>query len=345
MTDPFFIPGPALISFSGGRTSAYMLWRILAAHGGVLPDYIRVVFANTGKEREETLRFVHEVETRWGIRIYWLEWTHGAGVPMSDRFQIVGYNSAARDGEPLRGVIRQRKFLPNAVTRFCTAQTKIETMKCFMISEGFDTWLNVVGLRADEPKRLLKQVMRNMQGKERWRSICPLAVGGVIKRHVMQFWIGNNQWGTDRRYPLPQGFDLGLDDHDGNCDACMLKGFHVLAHIERKKPGTLDWWIGEEDAVTAMIEAGKSKPGQNGARFTTEYSYREVQKYAQSSAEIPALDDMKVEDCTGEVCMVGTDDEIDDTMHKWLIEQLAKIHTMPIPRDKVEPALGDLFDA
>ena len=56
MGDPFFITGPALISFSGGRTSAYMLWRILQAHGGALPDDVYVTFANTGKEREETLR-------------------------------------------------------------------------------------------------------------------------------------------------------------------------------------------------------------------------------------------------------------------------------------------------
>jgi len=46
----FLITGPAVISFSGGRTSAYMLWRILQAHGGILPDDVVVCFANTGRE-------------------------------------------------------------------------------------------------------------------------------------------------------------------------------------------------------------------------------------------------------------------------------------------------------
>ncbi len=64
MSDPFHITGPALISFSGGRTSGYMLWRILQAHGGTLPDDVYVTFANTGKEREETLRFVYECGSR-----------------------------------------------------------------------------------------------------------------------------------------------------------------------------------------------------------------------------------------------------------------------------------------
>lgn len=47
--DPYRIPGPAVISFSVGCTSGYMLRRILDAHGGVLPDDVAVVLANTSK--------------------------------------------------------------------------------------------------------------------------------------------------------------------------------------------------------------------------------------------------------------------------------------------------------
>ena len=41
MLNPYLIKGPALISFSGGRTSGYMLNHILEAHGGRLPDDVR----------------------------------------------------------------------------------------------------------------------------------------------------------------------------------------------------------------------------------------------------------------------------------------------------------------
>jgi|GEM_PF-185383 len=342
-SSPFYCNGPALIAFSGGRTSAYMLFMVLCAHGGVLPDYVYVVFANTGREREETLRFVHECGSRWGVHIWWVEWRAGAGHETEDRFEIVGLNSASRNGEPLRAIYRRKRYLPNAVTRFCTAEAKIETMKQFMIAQGFDRWINMVGLRADEMHRVMKQVLRNLSGKECWRSTCPLAVAGVTRRHVMHFWLGRNQWGTDRRYPLPQGFDLGLDDHEGNCIECFLKGWTVLAHIERQRPGSLDWGIEAEAEATALT--GKS----GGAQFVTEISYAEIKRIAHSQVELPDIDASEIGDCTGEVCTVNADEPISDETVVWLMDYLRKAQSQPIslpmPREKVPAAVGDLFGA
>ena len=61
MINPYKIPTPALISFSGGRTSGFMLWNILNAYDGKLPEDIHVVFANTGKEANETLDFIDDL--------------------------------------------------------------------------------------------------------------------------------------------------------------------------------------------------------------------------------------------------------------------------------------------
>lgn len=74
MISPYLVEAPALISFSGGRTSAFMLRQILDAHGGTLPADVHVVFANTGKERPETLDFVQECSERWKVRIRWVEY-------------------------------------------------------------------------------------------------------------------------------------------------------------------------------------------------------------------------------------------------------------------------------
>ena len=54
MNNPYLISEPTVISFSGGRTSGFMLWKVLQAHGGKLPAEAIVCFANTGKEEEAT---------------------------------------------------------------------------------------------------------------------------------------------------------------------------------------------------------------------------------------------------------------------------------------------------
>ena len=57
--NPYRVPRPAVISFSGGRTSGYLLKHVIDAYGGRLPEGLFVAFANTGMERPETLGFVH----------------------------------------------------------------------------------------------------------------------------------------------------------------------------------------------------------------------------------------------------------------------------------------------
>lgn len=269
---PYFIEGPALISFSGGRTSAYMLYQILQAHGGTLPDDAHVTFANTGKEREETLRFVHECATRWNVRVRWLEWRARKG-DHSERFEEVGFNSASRIGEPFEKLLAAKKMLPNPVMRFCTDELKIKVMRDFMRANGYERWTNVIGLRHDEPTRVARSLGRNALGKERWRTACPLDSAHVSNRDVHRFWFGNmspgdavqiqRDFGTVSAATLPQGFDLGLLPFEGNCDGCFLKARPKLFEIESTAPGTLAWWAYQEHL--------------KGATFRSEYGYAELQ--------------------------------------------------------------------
>lgn len=83
--NPFRIPEPFVVSFSGGRTSAYMLRRILDAFGGKLPAGGKVVFCNTGKERPETLDFVERCSVEWDVPVTWLEYRYESPVPCPTR--------------------------------------------------------------------------------------------------------------------------------------------------------------------------------------------------------------------------------------------------------------------
>ena len=61
------------ISFSGGRTSAYLLYQLKKNNPKFL-DNSKVIFTNTGKEMEQTLDFVQECSERWNINVVWLEY-------------------------------------------------------------------------------------------------------------------------------------------------------------------------------------------------------------------------------------------------------------------------------
>lgn len=280
--DPFSIEGPALISFSGGRTSAYMLWRILQSHGGQLPADVIVAFANTGKEREETLRFVYECGVRWGVPIHWVEWR-----PPND-FEEVGFNSADRRGVWFSELIRRKQVLPNSQMRYCTSKLKIETMKKFMLSLGYKRWVNPVGLRYDEGARVLKQLARNDTGKERFTALMPLAKARVVKADVLAFWLGANRDPKALTHPLPQGFDLGLRDYEGNCDLCFLKGRGKMAAIIRENPGIAEWWSRQE-------EAAKTKQ-PSGARFRAAESFRQLSKAVEDQGILDVLDNVDEHD-------------------------------------------------
>ena len=77
--NPYFTKGATCLSFSGGRTSAYMLYKTLEAHDGVLPEETFVAFANTGMEHPATLDFVRDCGEQWGVDIVWLEATTRIG--------------------------------------------------------------------------------------------------------------------------------------------------------------------------------------------------------------------------------------------------------------------------
>jgi 3'-phosphoadenosine 5'-phosphosulfate sulfotransferase (PAPS reductase)/FAD synthetase len=242
MSDPFLISGPTCISFSGGRTSAYMLWRTLEANNG-LPDETKVCFQNTGKEREETLRFVNECSIRWGVEIDWLEFRDA-----EIKFEKVTFETASRNGEPFEAIIRKRKFLPNPVARFCTVELKIKTAERYLKSLGWDEYENWIGIRADEPRRLAKTKVQD-QGKGATKY-APCGVAGVTKYNVAAFW-------------RDQPFDLELVNDNGttpwgNCDLCFLKGTNKVMSLISREPDRAIWWANMEKIAMAGKPLGGS---------------------------------------------------------------------------------------
>ena len=258
--NPYTLPdGNVQISFSGGRTSAYMLHQIAETNGGI-PDRCKVVFANTGREMPQTLDFVQEVSDRWSIPVAWVEYLDTA-----PRFAVVSHNSASRDGEPFEALVKRRKFLPNQQARFCTGDLKIKPSARYLVSLGWQQWISALGIRADEAQRVKREPQ-----KERWQRWYPLADAGVSKRDVMAFW---------KRQP----FDLRLPNVKGNtalgnCDGCFLKSEATLAMLARDHPERHAWWERMEVETTEATTAA-------AARFRSEYTRKSLREFVERQGD------------------------------------------------------------
>ena len=254
--NPYEITEPTCISFSGGRTSAFMLHKVLQNGGGQLPNKAKVIFCNTGKEDEATLQFVKNCSDRWNVPITWLEYT-----TEEPKFKVVNFKTASRNGEPFAELIKTRKMLPNVRARFCTAELKIRVMSKYTKSIGWGDYANFIGIRADEPRRVAK--MKPDSARE--DTIMPLAVDGISKGDVLNFWQNND---FDLQLPIVNGETIG-----GNCDLCFLKSMPKIMTLIKQDPQKAVWWAKQEEYVQTLTDG-------LGNRFRIDRPrYAEISKY------------------------------------------------------------------
>jgi len=189
------------VSFSGGRSSAYMCQQLLK-------DFpyaeFAFVFANTGQEAEATLEFVDRCDRHFGLNLAWVEAVVHYGKRSGCTHKLVNYKVAARNGEPYEAVIK-KYGLPNVDWLHCTRELKTNPMYDYIASLGWawGTYKVALGIRADEPKRISKSATEN-------NIVYPLVERGVEKSDVIEFW---------RKMP----FDLQLEEREGNCKWCFKK--------------------------------------------------------------------------------------------------------------------------
>ena len=269
LRNPYRVPLPAVISFSGGRTSGFMLKKIVDAYGGRLPDSVAVIFANTGIEREETLQFVDVCGRAWGVDIVWLEYLWDA----PHRTRVVDFATASRKGEPYAALIDRKGFVPNVKLRACSSFLKRDRIESYARHWlGLKRWHSVIGLRADEQRRVLRMRAMNCGSRTGARAVLPLADAGVREADILDWW---------KRQP----FDLGIPSYAGNCDLCYLKGRAKLIRLIRADPSRADWWI-EQEARVANRTAPDGRACESMRRFRLAETYAELKAAALTHRDL-----------------------------------------------------------
>lgn len=256
-----------LISFSGGRTSAYMTnWLLNNKHD----EYeMVVVFANTGREREETLEFVRDCDLYLGFKTVWVEAIVQHGRKSGSYHQIVNFETAARLGEPFEEVIK-KYGIPNVQFLHCTREMKANPIRHYARSIGWKKadYVTAIGIRVDEVDRISK-------GK----FIYPLVKLGVNKVIVNDFW-------------TQQFFNLRLKEYEGNCADCFKKSLRKLIQIQRDRVTGIvqpdDWGERMEQRYETFIPSTQIRRRKAPIRFNRkELSYVEIRELSLlSDAEI-----------------------------------------------------------
>ncbi len=106
------------ISFSGGRTSAYMTYRLLQERQF---DEVLVAFANTGQEHPDTLKFVHLCDWMFGFNTVWVEADVQAARGDGTTERIVTFDTASRDGQPFEAAIQKYGIRADEIDRMSSS--------------------------------------------------------------------------------------------------------------------------------------------------------------------------------------------------------------------------------
>jgi len=190
-----------LVSFSGGETSAYMLWWVLENWTN---EYdVKVVFANTGQENEETLLFVQKCSEHFNVEVVWVEAVVNPENKKGTTHRIVDFGSASRNGEPFEAVIA-KYGIPNPATPHCNRELKLNAINSYLKAIGWKDHFTAIGIRADECDRM------NAKMKER-RLVYPLITDKPMTKPKINAW-----WDL-------QPFRLNLKGYQGNCKTCWKK--------------------------------------------------------------------------------------------------------------------------
>ena len=298
MVHPHLMKPRLAISFSGGRSSAVMLKRCIERHSDT--HDILIVFANTGCEHEETLRFVDAVDRNFADgKVVWIECvTNGPGVGVGSK--VVSFETASRNGEPFKDAIAKHG-IPCTTHPQCSSRLKSEPMLHYRSSVGWEpgSYDTAIGIRADECDRMSSKKKEN-------RFVYPLVSEGWRKRDVNEYMA---QFDWDLKLP---------SDAFGNCVWCWKKSLRKLMTVAKESPELFNF-PAEMERTFGHINRGTQGQPEPRTFFRKRMSAEQIVEMSKTTNFEPWVDEKFVQleffnafldtggGC-GDSCEVGSDE-------------------------------------
>lgn len=231
-----------VVSFSGGRTSAYLCKVMIDVFGR---DNVDFIFMDTGAEHPKTYEFIRNVDREFGLNLTCLRADFDQPLGEGHKYNVVQIEDIKCDLGPF-GEMCKKYGTPSHAGKWCTSRMKQEIHDMYCDDKygkgNYQTWL---GIRIDEPRRL--------SGVGKSELIKYMAeISEYEKEDVLDFWRGMD-------------FDLGIPEWLGNCVFCFKKSNLKIAAAAKDAPDLLQQWL-------AMIDSAKERPEQE--RVNREVMYR-----------------------------------------------------------------------
>ena len=221
-----------MVTVSGGRSSARMARHIQTSEK--YKEYEKVfVFANTGKERPETIEFLKKIENEWSIPLVKIEGVYSEIMGVGVRFKIVDWENLDMSGRVYEEAVKHKnkgdfKGLPHKDAPYCSEMLK--TLPCKKLCDeifGVNNYIKAIGYRKEDmPRRISFGEIKSDKSR-----IFPLLTD-------FNFPIGQsylNKW-WDK-----QPFKLGIHGKLGNCEDCWKKSDATLIDNIRFGTRFIDW--------------------------------------------------------------------------------------------------------
>lgn len=213
------------VSFSSGKTSAYMAY-LINKHLGDRYEIVNIM-ANTSRERDESLEFADKCDKAWGLNLVYVEAVINPVFGEGTRHRVVTFETAARDGSVFEDMIKVYG-IPNMDFEPCNRELKLNAMKSYMRSIGWADYQTCIGIRMDEQRR-----------------VNPItAAANSITYPLIDMWPRDLQ--DVETFWEDQPFTLELQPHEGNCKGCFKKSDKKLFRSILERPQDFDWLWGME---------------------------------------------------------------------------------------------------
>ncbi len=264
-----------VVSFSGGRTSAYLVYLIESMRkSGEWSEPVEYIFMDTGAEHPKTYEFIKKCVEHFGIDLTCLQ--PDFNQPVGD-----GFNSKVVPVDQIKYDLKEGAFIglmkkygvPTVAKAFCTSRMKSDACRKYCAEKyGKGNYTTLLGIRYDEPARLVgmsdyatlkraglsdiyiaeqfsrayneascdNKLIKKSASEKRENGFNYLAtISDFEKDDVLEFWS-----------EMP--FNLEIDEHLGNCVFCIKKSIKKIALAARDEPELAADWI-------SAIEAGSDR--------------------------------------------------------------------------------------